>query len=526
MKKWSPFLLAAWVMLSLGACKRGESAHQHAEEHPAGHDHHQEDHGHGDSRVVRITRWSDSVELFAEHPAVTRGEAFELIAHVTVLKTFRPLAEGELRVELEGPAQLQATGRLEKPGIFKVSLTLPTAGVYRARFVISGPLASTVEGAELQAYENADAAAKAVPSGHEGRFIELLKEQQWGIPFATEFAKQAVLAPSIEVAGSIDTPPGGTAEVGAPISGLLVAPSGGFPRPGQTVRKGQILASLAPAPSSPEESTRADLSVSEAEARAAKARAALARAERLIQDEAISQRELEDARREKSVAEEAVRAARSAKQMFSGGNSGSWKLTAPIDGTVADVRANPGAPVSPGTILFRIVDTRELWLRARVPEQDAARLRMDRDAQYQVAGLDTWNRIDVTGTEANASVVTLGRTVDPASRTVEVIYALNSADPNLRIGGLIRMSLPAGEEFSGLAVPRSAVIDNDGREVVYVQVDGEHFAERAIRTGVRQGELLAVTEGLKPGERIVTVGANVVRLASKSNDETPHGHVH
>ncbi len=77
-----------------------------------------------------------------------------------------------------------------------------------------------------------------------------------------------------------------------------------------------------------------------------------------------------------------------------------------------------------------------------------------------------------------------------------------------------------------MVVPRSALVDQDGRNVVYVQVDGEHFQERAVRIGPRAGNLVAISEGLRSGERVVTRGAHLVRLADKASGEAPHGHIH
>jgi RND family efflux transporter MFP subunit len=182
--------------------------------------------------------------------------------------------------------------------------------------------------------------------------------------------------------------------------------------------------------------------------------------------------------------------------------------------------------VAPGEVLFRIVNARELWIRARVPEQDAARLRQDRDAHFQIAGLDTWQTIQVTGGAPGASLVTVGRTVDRRSRTVDVIYALAEPSEELRVGGLVRVSLPTGGDFSGVVVPRSAIIDDQGRSVVYVQIDGEHFEERMVRLGPRAGDRVAVTRGLAAGERVVTRGAHLVRLAAKAGTGDPHGHIH
>jgi RND family efflux transporter MFP subunit len=301
-------------------------------------------------------------------------------------------------------------------------------------------------------------------------------------------------------------------------------------KPGDPVKKGDVLATLAPAPSSPEEAARASLAVSEAEARVDRSRAATERAERLLADQAIPQRELEDARREAKVAEDALRAAKNAQQLFAGSTTGSgggsWRLVSPIDGTLVEVLATPGAAVSPGTVLFRVVDTRELWIRARVPELDASKLRTDRDASFQIAGGDGWFPIAVTAPDAGAGVVTVGRVVDAQSRTVDVIYSVRNADPKLRVGALVRVSVPAGADFNGIIVPAGAIVDDDGRQVVYVQVDGEHFEERTVRVGPRQGGLVGIEHGLGGDERVVVRGANVVRLAARSGSEQPHGHIH
>jgi membrane fusion protein, heavy metal efflux system len=515
----------------LGACGNHDHGHDHADEHPEGHDHHADDHGHHDGPVVKITAWSDELELFAEHPPAVAGQPVTMLAHLTVLDDFSPLAEGTLRLELEGPGAIgPSTSEPVRPGIFNVTVTLSAAGRYEGRLVVDGPTPGAIEGLRIQVHASAAEAAGAGADEDDEGLIELLKEQQWNIPFATAFAEAGTLVESIQVAGTVETPPGGSAEVGAAVAGRLVAPSAGLPRPGAVVKKGQLLASLVPAPASPEGAARATLAVTEAEARAAAARIALERAERLIRDQAISQRELEDARREVGVAEETVRSARQAAALYSGasggGSAGSWRLVAPIAGVLTAVDARPGAQVSPGEVLFRIVDDGEMWIRARVPEQEAARLRTDHDARYQVAGLDTWKPIRITGETATASVVTVGRTVDPTSRTVDVIYALSDPDPALRVGGLVQVSLPAGEEITGVVVPTAAVLHDEGREIVYVQVDGEHFEERGVLTGARSGDRVALRRGVEAGERVVTRGAHLVRLTGSAGSGDAHGHIH
>ena len=521
------------LFLALAACHHHEEGHDHSDSHPTGHDHHADRHGHGDTPVVGVTLWSEHFELFAEHSvAVVKKEASFLI-HLTTLNDFRALNKGAVTLEFEGPASLRGQAKAPiRPGIYDITLQPSVPGDYRGRLVIDGDVKGTIEGFDFKVFESDSAAAGAGSDEDDHGVIQFLKEQQWGVPFGTAFTKPGLIVESIEVSGRVDAPPGGDAEVGAPITGRLVAPTGGFPRPGSDIRKGQVLALLVPAPSSPEESARANLAVAEADARAAGARVALQRAQRLIRDQAISMRELEEARREAKVAEEAVRAARRGASLSLGtvgasaSGGGGWKLTAPIGGILTAVTAKPGATVAPGTALFRIVNFSELWLRVQIPEQDAAKLRTDRNASFRVAGQEQWLPITIAGSDAPAALISVGRTVDPISRTVEVIYSLKAPSSSLRVGGLIQVSLPVGEDFEGVVIARDALIDQEGRSVVYVQVDGEHFAEKLVRVGPRSGSRVAITSGLSEGERIVVKGAHLIRLADRAKGGQAHGHIH
>jgi multidrug efflux pump subunit AcrA (membrane-fusion protein) len=75
-------------------------------------------------------------------------------------------------------------------------------------------------------------------------------------------------------------------------------------------------------------------------------------------------------------------------------------------------------------------------------------------------------------------------------------------------------------------IPASAIVDDAGRPIVFVQTEGESFERRPVSLGAREGELVQVTSGVKPGEHVVTRGAYLVRLASLSTSVPAHGHVH
>jgi RND family efflux transporter MFP subunit len=483
--------------------------------------------------AIGITRWSGRYELFAEHPAPVVGREASFTAHLTILDGFRAMERGTVTLELEGPAAIrESIDQVLRPGIFKLAFTPRAAGAYRGQLRVQADgREDTLGPFEMEVYPDAAAAQRAHPGGEDppGR-ITFLKEQQWRVPFGTAFAAEGEVTPTVEVPGAVGTPPGGTADIGAPVAGRVVPPPEGLPVLGSEVRRGALLVTVAPAPSSPEASATVGLAVAEAEARVAAAQTALERAERLFTDRAVSQREVEAARREVEVGRAAAAAARRSRAIFNGVASGtgvgSVRINAPIDGVVVEVSARPGQSVGAGDLLLRMVDPRVMWITARVPEAEAARIDTSRDPSYRILGVDEWLPLDVTPPDATGEVITVGRVVDPESRTVPVVYALHAPGPLLRIGGAVQVQLPAGEAWHGIVVPSEALVDDDGRSVVYVQPEGEAFEERIVRLGPTSGGRVAVVDGLRAGERIVTIGANLVRLAGRAGTVPAHGHVH
>jgi len=504
------------------------------------HGHDADDHGHDDhgddEHVIAFTRWTDQLEFYVEHPPAVAAQDLTLVAHITVLDDFRALENAKVSLILTGPERIetQAVAAVE-PGIFLPTLVAPQPGTYRGRLRVTGPdLDASLDDFEILVHPSAEAAEHAAEHAADEQSerapITFLKQQQWQVPFATAFAVQGTVIPALEVSGEITTPPSGQADVGASVAGMVVASPAGLPLPGQTVRRGELLASIAAVPAAPEDAARAELAVAEAEARLQAARAAVERATRLLADRAIAQRELDEARRELGVAEESVRSARRARDLYSGAASGrgagTHQVTAPLDGVVVAVHATAGKSVASGELLFRVVDFSELWIRARVPEQDAARLSAHQDASIALPGVETALELAVTGNDASASVVNIGRTVDPDSRTVDVIYALRRPDERLRVGGMVRVGVPIDEPWHGVIVPRSAVLDDDGRFVVYVQVEGESFEERAVRLGPGSQSQVGIASGVGAGERVVSRGANIIRVSARAADAPAHGHVH
>jgi hypothetical protein len=81
------------------------------------------------------------------------------------------------------------------------------------------------------------------------------------------------------------------------------------------------------------------------------------------------------------------------------------------------------------------------------------------------------------------------------------------------------------ERVEGIVVPTSALVDDGGVTIVYLQLSGERFARQPVRVVAREGEL-ALVENLTPGQRLVTRGGDAIRRSSLLSSGEAQGHVH
>ena len=193
-------------------------------------------------------------------------------------------------------------------------------------------------------------------------------------------------------------------------------------------------------------------------------------------------------------------------------------MRAPISGILTEILATPGANVKAGEILFRILDADTVYVSATVPEANLPQLRNLSGAELEIPGVGQPHTL--------GRLISIGRVVDPNSRTVPVIYQVENRDRRLAIHQAVYVRLLTSAADLAPAVPESAIIDDGGRPVIFLQDSGEAFVRRPVTLGVREGGYVQVLEGVFPGERVVTEGAHLIRLASMSNQVPAHGHVH
>lgn len=476
---------------------------------------------------LSITKWTADTELFAEYPPLVAGKKSRFAIHLTRLDSFKPLPDGHVEVRLEGgagPAESFATDAPSRPGIFGVDVRPTAPGPRTLVILLSARGLSDEHRVDGVVVHPTQAAADAVPAESEGApGISFLKEQQWSLDFGTAVVTEGRVRDSLRVPARATPRPGGAADVLAPIDGRLTWTDDG--PVGAPVTKGQVLARLMPPPSAPADQPQLQRARTEAESAVALATRDRERAERLTQAGAAPAKRLDEARTAEEQAKARLAAADASLAQFnasrsgtSSETSGAFTVRSPLAGVIANREATAGANVAAGTRLFTIVDVRQLTVVGNVPEADVPRARL------AVAG-----EIDVPGQAGRVPLgrpVSVGGVLDPVTRTLAMTFAFDNRTQRLAAGEATSLYLLMAETAVHPLVPADAIVDDAGRPIVFVQREGETFERRAVTLGVRSGDRVQILDGVKAGERIVTKGAYLVRLASLSTSVPAHGHVH
>lgn len=311
------------------------------------------------------------------------------------------------------------------------------------------------------------------------------KASQRILALRTEMAGAAAHARRVELPGRIIPDPNASGYVQASVSGRLFAPPGGFPRLGAAVRAGEVLAYVTPpfqaidTANIRQQAGEIDQQLTIVERRAARLRAL---------GEVAARSQLEEAELE-------LRGLRARRASLDQVRREPEALVAPIDGVIAASSAAAGRIAETNAVVFQVVDPARLWVEALQVEPlalapEATALLADGRALPLA-----WRGAGLSGT----------------AQAVPVQFAISSATEGLRIGQLVTVLAHTETAQQGLALPRAAVLRGPGGvPVVYEHSAAEQFRPLEVRTEPLDGARVLVVAGLRPGQRIVTQGAELL----------------
>jgi cobalt-zinc-cadmium efflux system membrane fusion protein len=251
------------------------------------------------------------------------------------------------------------------------------------------------------------------------------------------------------------------------------------------------------------------------------ARRAAERSDGLREEKIASEKEWLQARQEREAAELRVQAAReklvrlgltpgeveALESQQAGGGRGRLVLRAPAAGVVLEMHAVAGELVRPDQPILTVGDLSDLWLWADLYEDQLARV-VAAERGVLRAGVSVKA---FPGQVFPGTVDLVGPTMDEKTRPVKVRIAVANPDGKLRAGMFAAVLLYLPGEVEALAVPRAAVLADQGRSFAFLHHHGDFYVRRPVVTGRSSLDWVEVTAGLSGGETVVTSGAFLLK---------------
>lgn len=327
-------------------------------------------------------------------------------------------------------------------------------------------------------------------------------------------AVEADLVAPIESTGRVTLNEDKTTRIGAFIDGAVVK----VPiRVGDSVRKGQSLAEIHShdVHEAGANMVQARAGLAQRRAQAAFARTSFERAERLFQAKALSRQELDRAQVELDSSQQAVIHSEAELERARGhlellglspdklDYDAPVLVRAPASGVIMERKITAGAGVNPGDHLFTISDLSQVWVLAEVEEKRLPELKIGMPMSVSVAAYPDQ--------PFNGKIDRIGEVLNPQTRMIEVRCLVDNRSGKLKPEMYTQTRIAAGAKSRALLIPKSALLDIDGKVIVFVALDQSRFQKRIVRTGRQEADQIEILEGVVKGEKVVTSGAFLLK---------------
>ncbi|KKB80929.1 hypothetical protein VW35_01720 [Devosia soli] len=250
----------------------------------------------------------------------------------------------------------------------------------------------------------------------------------------------------------------------------------------------------------------AQANLASAQAQAANAASSQTRLESLVETNNAAQADLDQSRQQTQAAEAGVVQAQAAVSQAEEQLSYA-RLTAPSDGVVTDVGAEPGEVIAAGTPVLTLADPNQRDLVIDVPGDFV-------DGIAVGTIFDVMPQLDPAAAIAG-SVREIAPQADPVTRTWRVHIALDSPPASFWLGTTATASLKASDG-TALSVPQSSIrYDGDETAVWVIDEAAQTVSLRPVKIGEALNGLVPVEDGLKAGERIAVAGVNSLTEGQK-----------
>jgi membrane fusion protein, multidrug efflux system len=241
----------------------------------------------------------------------------------------------------------------------------------------------------------------------------------------------------------------------------------------------------------------------------------LDRAATLRQKGNASQAALDDARAQLDIAKSTLARLQAVTDQKS--------IEAPFAGMLGIARVDVGEYVAPGKTVVTLQDLSGMRVDFTVPEQSAGLLKVGQPTRFGLTGEDLPFSGHIRGIDPK---------VDPQTRLVAVEAELDNPGGRVVPGQFVRIRVELPEEQNVVALPQTAIVPSLYGDYVYLVVKPDAQAgggdpnatvvrQTFVKANRRNGDRVEITEGVKPGDIVMSVGQNKVQNGARVAVEKP-----
>ena len=173
------------------------------------------------------------------------------------------------------------------------------------------------------------------------------------------------------------------------------------------------------------------------------------------------------------------------------------EVHAPLSGIVSRRLLNPGDMADTTLPILEISDSQSLNLLAGLPAEDGLKVRAGQPVEITAQ--------NVPEKTFQGSVLSVGQ-VDPQTNLLAVRLAVYNASGVLRPGTFATASIVLSTLPRAVVVPKEAVLSQDGKSVVFIVGADSVAHQKEVTLGPEQDNLIAVTQGVAAGDRVIRLG--------------------
>lgn len=198
-------------------------------------------------------------------------------------------------------------------------------------------------------------------------------------------------------------------------------------------------------------------------------------------------------------------------------------IRAPFSGRLGIRQIDLGEYIAPGKTVVTLQQLEPIFVDFYLPQQALAKIKV---GQPVTASVDTYPDLTFSG-----KIQAINSLVDTASRNVQVRATFENTDEKLLPGMFANVDIKVGAPKDYVTLPKTAIYYNAYGDIAYIvenAANGGHGQEQVarqvfVKTGQTRGDQVAVLDGIKPGQVVVTAGQNKLHNGSPVliNNEVP-----